>query len=148
MDSKRKARREARLKEEIEKFRASRPKIQQQFADLKRSLATVSADEWENLPEPGQLTKRPKAQRGPAGFVPVPDAVLSKAHQQHEHYRELDARQQQLGGLATPFNGLSTPLPGGLSTPTAGLATPVQDLTQIGEARKVRDAWLPSMSNR
>lgn len=35
MDEKRKERREKRLKEEIEKFRQERPKIQQQFSDLK-----------------------------------------------------------------------------------------------------------------
>ena len=35
MDEKRKERREERLKEEIERFRQERPKIQQQFSDLK-----------------------------------------------------------------------------------------------------------------
>ena len=35
MDERRKERREKRLKEEIEKFRQERPKIQQQFSDLK-----------------------------------------------------------------------------------------------------------------
>eukprot|EP01116_Phalansterium_solitarium_P020812 TRINITY_DN6254_c0_g1_i1.p1 TRINITY_DN6254_c0_g1~~TRINITY_DN6254_c0_g1_i1.p1 ORF type:complete len:925 (-),score=402.90 TRINITY_DN6254_c0_g1_i1:208-2982(-) len=132
MDSRRKVRREALLKKEIEKFRATRPKIQQQFADLKRGLSTVSADEWDQLPEPGQLTKRPKAQKI-MGYMPVPDAVLSKSHEQHEQYRELDARQQALGGLTTPL----------------GMATPVQqDLTQIGGARKtVLDLKLKNMSD-
>lgn len=35
MDSKRKERRERKFQEEIEKFRQERPKIQQQFSDLK-----------------------------------------------------------------------------------------------------------------
>ncbi|KAF0540927.1 PRP1 splicing factor [Gigaspora margarita] len=46
---------EAREKEESEKYRAERPKIQQQFADLKRGLAAVTDDEWANLPEIGDL---------------------------------------------------------------------------------------------
>lgn len=35
MDSRRKIRREKKFQEEIEKFRQERPKIQQQFSDLK-----------------------------------------------------------------------------------------------------------------
>lgn len=38
-------RREAKLKEELEKFRAENPKIQEQFADLKRKLADVPVDQ-------------------------------------------------------------------------------------------------------
>lgn len=42
MDGRRKSRREARLKEEIAKMRAEKPTIHQQFADLKKGLATVT----------------------------------------------------------------------------------------------------------
>jgi 5'-3' exonuclease len=35
-------RREKRLKEEIERYRAENPKITEQFADLKRQLSDVS----------------------------------------------------------------------------------------------------------
>lgn len=38
-------RREAKLKEELEKFRAENPKIQEQFADLKRRLADVPVEQ-------------------------------------------------------------------------------------------------------
>ena len=41
MDEKRREYREKRLKEEIEKYRQERPKIQQQFSDLKRELCVV-----------------------------------------------------------------------------------------------------------
>jgi pre-mRNA-processing factor 6 len=37
MDEKRRDRREKRLKEELERYRQERPKIQQQFSDLKVS---------------------------------------------------------------------------------------------------------------
>ena len=45
--------REIKEKEALTKYRAERPKIQQQFSDLRRDLGSVSYDEWENLPEPG-----------------------------------------------------------------------------------------------
>lgn len=35
----------------------------QQFVDLKRSLATVSEEQWDNLPEAGDITRRNKRQR-------------------------------------------------------------------------------------
>lgn len=38
MDDRRKERREKKFQEEIEKYRQERPKIQQQFSDLKVSL--------------------------------------------------------------------------------------------------------------
>ncbi|KAL0315290.1 UNVERIFIED_CONTAM: protein STABILIZED1 [Sesamum calycinum] len=60
MDSRRKDRREARLKEEIEKYRASNPKITEQFADLKRKLYTLSTEEWDSIPEIGDYSLRNK----------------------------------------------------------------------------------------
>jgi pre-mRNA-processing factor 6 len=43
MDDKRRERREIKLKEELEKYRQERPKIQQQFSDLKvRSSGEIS----------------------------------------------------------------------------------------------------------
>ena len=66
--------REAREAAELAKHRAERPKIQQQFADLKRGLADVSDAEWENLPEVGSLTRK-KRKRDDRSFV-VPDSVL------------------------------------------------------------------------
>lgn len=52
IDERRKSRREAREKEEEDKFRAARPTIQSQFADLKRGLADMTDDEWGALREP------------------------------------------------------------------------------------------------
>lgn len=51
LDERRRARREAREKEEEEKFRAARPTIQAQFADLKRGLADMTDAQWDNLRE-------------------------------------------------------------------------------------------------
>lgn len=113
MDDRRRDRREARLKEEIEKYRAENPKITEQFADLKRKLASVSDSEWEAIPEIGDYTiknKRPRFE----SFTPVPDTLLAAA-----------AAEKQTNTAAEPSAGLETP---------AGYAT--TDLTAVGEGRE------------
>uniref|UniRef100_A0A803KYM1 PRP1 splicing factor N-terminal domain-containing protein n=1 Tax=Chenopodium quinoa TaxID=63459 RepID=A0A803KYM1_CHEQI len=117
MDSRRKDRREARLKEEIEKYRASNPKITEQFADLKRKLHTVTVEEWDNLPEIGDYSMRNKKKRFES-FVPVPDTLLEKARQEKEHVTALDPKSRGVGGTETPW-----------------AQTPVTDLTAVGEGR-------------
>ncbi|KKK25598.1 hypothetical protein ARAM_005105 [Aspergillus rambellii] len=83
MDRRRKARREAREAQEREDYERKNPKIQQQFVDLKRSLASVSEEEWANLPEVGDLTgknRRTKQNlRMQQRFYAVPDSVLASA---------------------------------------------------------------------
>ena len=112
-------RREARLKEEIEKYRAENPKITEQFADLKRKLAGISDLEWEAIPEIGDYTiknKRPRFE----SFTPVPDTLLAAAAAEKQTNSTADA------GLETP----------------AGYAT--TDLTAIGEGREtVRESLRP-----
>ncbi|KAJ6599323.1 PRP1 splicing factor, N-terminal-domain-containing protein [Mycena vulgaris] len=100
MDARRRARREAQEQIEMAKHRAERPKIQQQFADLKRGLSAVTDEEWENIPEVGNLTrkKRRKAERSFA----VPDSVLVGDRSKNEYENSLDDRQQQDGGFETP----------------------------------------------
>lgn len=85
---------------ELEKHRAERPKIQQQFADLKRGLSAVTDEEWENIPEVGNLTRK-KRRREERSFV-VPDSVLVGDRNKNEYENSLDARQQEAGGFATP----------------------------------------------
>ncbi|XP_020592456.1 protein STABILIZED1 [Phalaenopsis equestris] len=117
MDSRRKDRREARLKQEIEKYRASNPKITEQFADLKRKLADVTPEEWDSIPEIGDYSLRNKKKRFES-FVPVPDTLLEKARQEKEHVSALDPKSRAVGGTETPWS-----------------QTPVTDLTAVGEGR-------------
>ncbi|GAV70443.1 PRP1_N domain-containing protein/TPR_14 domain-containing protein [Cephalotus follicularis] len=117
MDSRRKDRREARLKEEIEKYRASNPKITEQFADLKRRLETISYTEWDSIPEIGDYSLRNKKKRFES-FVPVPDTLLERARQEQEHVTALDPRGRVASGTETPWS-----------------QTPVTDLTAVGEGR-------------
>jgi pre-mRNA-processing factor 6 len=73
--------REQREKEERDEYERNNPKIQQQFADLKRALGTVSDDDWANLPEAGDYTgknRRAKANLRQK-FYAVPDSVIAGA---------------------------------------------------------------------
>ncbi|KAF8340470.1 PRP1 splicing factor, N-terminal-domain-containing protein [Cantharellus anzutake] len=109
MDERRKARREAREAEERARLLSERPKLQTQFADLKRGLAAVTDTEWENLPEPGNLTgkKRKRDPREGRAFA-VPDAILVGDRERGEIVNDLDPRQQQLGGFETPVENSGT----------------------------------------
>ncbi|CAF4810724.1 unnamed protein product [Pieris macdunnoughi] len=122
MDEKRKEYREKRLKEDLERYRQERPKIQQQFSDLKRELKMVSEDEWSAIPEVGDARNRKQRNPRAEKFTPLPDSVLSR----------------NLGGESTssidPTSGLASMMPG-LATP--GMLTPSGDLDlrKIGQAR-------------
>ncbi|XP_071476325.1 pre-mRNA-processing factor 6-like [Diadema antillarum] len=127
MDEKRKERREKRLREEIERYRQERPKIQQQFSDLKRKLGEVSEDEWNSIPTVGDA--RNKHQRNPKAdkITPVPDSFLAKHAMGQGTSNTVDAQMQKYGGLQTPYPGAMTP---GMLTPTGEY-----DLRKVGEAR-------------
>ncbi|KAL8088172.1 protein STABILIZED1 [Apium graveolens] len=116
MDLRRKDRREARLKQEIEKYRASNPKITEQFADLKRKLHDLSTEEWDSIPEIGDYSSRNKKKRFES-FVPVPDTLLEKARQEKEHVTALDPKSRAAGGMETPW-------------------AQTTDLTAVGEGRE------------
>lgn len=91
--------REAKEQEELAKHRAERPKIQQQFADLKRGLSAVTDEEWESIPEVGNLTrkKRRKEERSYA----IPDSVLVGDRSKNEYENSLDSRQQEVRFCST-----------------------------------------------
>lgn len=73
--------REAREAQERRDYEANNPKIQQQFADLKRSLASVSDEDWANIPEVGDLTgkNRRTKQNQRQRFYALPDSVIAGA---------------------------------------------------------------------
>ncbi|KAF1743167.1 hypothetical protein MXB_3461, partial [Myxobolus squamalis] len=93
MDERRKDRREQKIQEQVESFRKKRPKIQQQFADLKRKLTTVTVEEWEAIPEVGD--SRNKSLRNPLSdrFTPVPDSVIAQNMMNASNLSYLDPRQ-------------------------------------------------------
>jgi len=131
MDEKRKQYREERFKKEIEKFRQERPKIQQQFSDLKRDLDAVSAEEWNSIPDVGDSRNRKKRLAGlREKYTPISDRILANSLG-----GEMSSSINPASGLASVVPGMSTSLPGtmtniGMLTPTGDL-----DLRKIGQAR-------------
>jgi len=94
--------REAREKAEKEDFERKNPKIQQQFADLKRTLASVSEEDWANLPEVGDLTgkNRREKQNNRQRFYAVPDSVIAGARDSTQYDTTVadDGTQTNAGG--------------------------------------------------
>lgn len=78
--------REARERQERDDYERNNPKIQQQFADLKRSLATVTDEDWASIPEVGDLTgkNRRTKQNLRQRFYAVPDSVIAGARESTE----------------------------------------------------------------
>jgi pre-mRNA-processing factor 6 len=116
--------REAREREAREEHERNNPKIQHQFADLKRGLGNVTEEEWASIPDVGDRTgknKRSKQAAKGQRFYAVPDSVLAGAR---------DTAQ-----LATEIqeNGMATDVPNGSSNDHAdGTMTNFAD---IGAAR-------------
>lgn len=79
IDGRGKSLREKRARQELELYRQKRPKIQQQFIDLKANLKQVSVDEWANIPDVGDARNRKQRVIRQDKFTPVPDSLL--AHQ-------------------------------------------------------------------
>ena len=83
MDSKRKRRREAKLLETVKKYRQERPKISDQFADLKQQLKGLSSQDWDSIPDTGdyslRLKQKKRARKGEAesGLMAARNTVLS-----------------------------------------------------------------------
>ncbi len=106
----------------MKKFRKERPKISDQFADLKRNLSTVSQEEWDAIPEVGDyasLRLRQKRQQLEK-FSPMPDNIINSAAQQNAARSALDSRQQRYGGMETPIGGM-TSVVGGLQSVLSGM---------------------------
>ncbi|KAK5946030.1 U4/U6 x U5 tri-snRNP complex subunit Prp1 [Knufia obscura] len=100
--------REAREQQEQEEYDRNNPKISAQFADLKRSLAGLSEDDWANLPDPGDLTgknRRTKQnQKANQKFYAVPDSVLAGARDSSQFETSVqDDGADQKDGTVTNF---------------------------------------------
>ncbi|KAI8372270.1 PRP1 splicing factor, N-terminal-domain-containing protein [Choanephora cucurbitarum] len=102
MDERRKARREAREREELARYRLERPKISQQFADLKRQLTTIDESEWAAIPEVSDLVgKNRKRSKAPERFTPMPDSLIAAARDKTGYSTQLNEAEQKLGGIAS-----------------------------------------------
>uniref|UniRef100_A0A0N5APJ7 Pre-mRNA-processing factor 6 n=1 Tax=Syphacia muris TaxID=451379 RepID=A0A0N5APJ7_9BILA len=129
IDERRKDYREKKYRQALEKYRKERPKIQQEFSDLKRQLATVEESEWAAIPEVGDI--RNKAKRNPRAerITPVPDSLLATAMSYGQFSSQMDTRVQSglmtpLGsGITSTFSGMTSTYGGMMSTLGSGFMT-------------------------
>jgi pre-mRNA-processing factor 6 len=136
MDSRRKRQRELNALEAIKKYRIERPKISDQFADLKTQLREKMTEaDWDNIPDAKETNK--KEPRRKEIYTPMPDNIISGVADQGTTTNALASRQQRYGGMQTPIGGASTPMSGGWMTPMSGAMTPGGSgtVSQLGEAR-------------
>ncbi|MCP9262881.1 Pre-mRNA-processing factor 6 [Dirofilaria immitis] len=156
IDERRKEYREKKYKEAIEKYRKERPKIQQEFSDLKRQLSNVTEAEWSAIPEVGDI--RNKAKRNPRAdkITPVPDSIIASAMSYGQMSSQMDTRIQS--GLLTPMgSGITSTFNGMTSTYGSGWKTGIHsgssssadlDLRKIGQARNaIMDIKLNQVSD-
>lgn len=142
MDKRRRARREAREQQERDDYEKNNPKIQLQFADLKRALGAVSEEEWAALPEVGDMTGRAKrareARMANSRSYAVPDSVLQAASKSGELDTSISTNDADSGTMtnfasigAAQLSALTVRLdsaasnPGAQTTTTSGTATSV-----------------------
>jgi len=103
MDQRRKARREKRMKEELERYKKEKPAINEQFKDTKRQLATLSYEEWMNIPEAGDYkVKKQKREK----YVPVPDTIIESARREGEITTSINPMDGTQSGTITNLNEL------------------------------------------
>ncbi|KAL8849518.1 MAG: hypothetical protein Q9221_005525 [Calogaya cf. arnoldii] len=104
------AHREAREKQEREEYEAKNPKIQQQFADLKRSLGSITDEQWQNIPEVGDLTgkNRRTKQNSKQRFYAVPDSVIAGARNSTEFDTSVSDGAQTSGAGSDNVDGTMT----------------------------------------
>ncbi|KAJ8601098.1 hypothetical protein CTAYLR_007845 [Chrysophaeum taylorii] len=137
MDSRRKRAREEKLLETMKRYREERPKISDQFADLKRELKDVTRDEWEGIPDIGDQSLRHKQKKRPERYTPMTDEMMDGLRAKSSAASSLDPRQQAHGGFETPLaGGTRTPM-GGWRTPmvlSGGASTVAGTLTTSGLA--------------
>ena len=107
LDGRRKRQREKGLEKTLQQYRVTRPRIVDQFVDLKAGLETVSKEQWAALPDGAGFSQRAKAKRQQDHhrYGPAPDTLLESASSGLA--TSLDPRQQATGGIATPA-GAST----------------------------------------
>eukprot|EP00948_MAST-09A_sp_MAST-9A-sp1_P001886 g1886.t1 len=107
MDGRRKRQREALMKKNMEKYRMERPKISDQFADLKRELSTVSEAEWGAIPDIGAqslIRNKKKVNRLQEQYTPVPDSILQSTLQKAKTTSSIGTGGGQLGESTTGMN--------------------------------------------
>ncbi|KAL9063915.1 MAG: hypothetical protein Q9157_008032 [Trypethelium eluteriae] len=100
--------REAREEAEREEYERNNPKIQQQFADLKRALGSVTDEDWASIPEVGDLTGKNKRtkQNLRQRFYAIPDSVIAGARDAGQFDTSISTNGEETNGT-NGINGAS-----------------------------------------
>lgn len=77
MDGRRKRAREQALLDQKKRGEGATTTIADQFADLKRDLASVTAEQWEGIPDVGDHSLKYKQKRRKESYAPVPDFLIA-----------------------------------------------------------------------
>jgi pre-mRNA-processing factor 6 len=77
MENRRKRKREQQLLDEQKKSENNRPKISDQFADLKRDLASVTSDQWDSIPDVGDHSLKFTQSNKKDRLSAVPDYLIA-----------------------------------------------------------------------
>ena len=125
-DSKRERRREEKEKKQWEEYHKKRPKVHEYFSTEKRELADLDLSEWQNIPEPMDLSRRRRKFKSTRSekYTPVPDSIIEGAH-----------RGNTSNAMVDDITGWETTAP--VKQSNNGTATGIMttDLTQLGRAR-------------
>ena len=170
LDKRRATAKMERLRKEREDYAKKNPTIQEQFADAKRALATVTDDEWASLPEPGDLTgKNKRRQNLRERTYAVSDSVVLSSLNSVQYNQSVDvmtdgtqtgvdggktdflemgmARERLLDtSLATARDGTHTTL-GGNSVDPKGYMTSLDtqrsasQIAQMGDIKRARQIY-------
>lgn len=127
--------REAREQKERDEYEKNNPKIQLQFADLKRALGGVSEEEWAALPEVGDMTGKAKrareARMANARSYAVPDSVIQAANSSGQLETSISSSDGGGDGTMTNFASIGTAQKNALQVRLDSAANgPVNDGTQ------------------
>jgi pre-mRNA-processing factor 6 len=127
--------REAREQKERDEYEKNNPKIQLQFADLKRALGGVSEEEWAALPEVGDMTGKAKrareARMANARSYAVPDSVIQAANSSGQLETSISSSDGGGDGTMTNFASIGTAQKNALQVRLDSAANaPVSDGTQ------------------
>ena len=107
MDKRNGSRRRERQMTEKEADAKKNPTIQEQFADAKRALATVTDDEWANIPEAGDITgKNKRRQNLRERTYAIGDSVLIGMINSTQFNQSIDTNMED--GMDTPMGGTQT----------------------------------------
>lgn len=111
MEARRKRVREKQLiQDQLKRSKHERPRIADQFADLKRDLATVSAAEWDAIPEIGDHSLKLKQVRKKETFMPLPDSVLLHNNEVASLVRSVDPLEGATTSLGRQSSALTSRL--------------------------------------